>query len=446
MRRELSPLLLLPVLLCQSGCIRGTPDNREAAEEAIKRYVSTKAPTPDHQVEAHFGQKLQLIGYDLEPEELTAGEPVRVTWHWHCAEELGDGWRLFTHLVDASTDQMCKGCNFDTSSANNLRNHYPPSHWKQGDYVRDVQRIVLPEKLPFEEAEFRIGIYRGETRLDITKGPRDRQRRARGPRFGTGYEPPPLLELTLPRAESSITIDGHLNEPDWSRAARTPAFVNATDGERGLPRTKARIIYDDTNLYIGFDCDDDNIHSTFTERDEHLWTQDAVEVFIDPPGRGRDYFEFQVSPAGVIFDTKVHSHPRRDDAYDGKATAAVQRRGTLNDDSDSDRGWTAELAIPLTSLSPTPPQLGQLWRINLFRLDDRLGGRRAFLAWSTPLANTTHVPARFGRMTFGPLPTDEGPTTGGEPQPEGGATPDGEPIEALGSSRSQEASPRSESR
>lgn len=445
MRRDLSPLLLLPALLCPSGCIQGTPDNREAAEETIKRHVGTKAPTPGHRLDAYFGQKVQLVGYDLSPEEPTPGEPLRLTWHWHCAEELGDGWQIFTHLVDASTDQMCKGGNFDTSSANNLRNHYPPSRWKQGDYVRDVQRIVLPEKLPFLEAEFRVGIYRGNTRLEITKGPHDRQRRARGPRFGTGYEPPSLPELILPRAEGSITIDGHLNEPGWSQAARTEAFVNATDGERGLPRTKARLLYDDTTLYLGFDCDDDNLHSSFTKRDEHLWTQDAVEVFIDPPGRGRDYLEFQVSPAGVIFDTKVHSHPRRNDAYDGHAKAAVQRRGTLNDDSDADRGWTAELAIPLMSLSPRLPQPGQTWRLNLFRLDDRLGGRRAFLAWSTPLANTTHVPARFGRMTFGPLPSDDAPIVDGESPADGGTAPDGEPIQALGSSRSQEASPRAKS-
>jgi hypothetical protein len=151
--------------------------------------------------------------------------------------------------------------------------------------------------------------------------------------------------------------------------------------------------------------------------------------------------EFQVSPAGVIFDTKVHSHPRRDDSFDGKAKAAVKRRGTLNDDSDADRGWTAELAIPLASLSPTAPQPGDTWRLNLFRLDDRLGGRRAFLAWSTPLANTTHVPERFGRITFGTVPSEESLADGGEPSPEGGAAPDGEPIRVPSRPVSREASP-----
>ena len=178
--------------------------------------------------------------------------------------------------------------------------------------------------------------------------------------------------------------------------------------------TKARLMYDDQHLYIGFECADRHIFSTFSHRDDHLWKQDAVEAFIDPLGRGRDYLEFQVSPKGLIFDTKVHRHPRRDDSFDGQAQAAAHLQGTLNDDSNADRSWTAELAVPFGPLGSPAPRPGQSWRLNLFRLDTRLGDRRAFLAWSPPLSNTTHVPTRFGRITFGPLPTSSSGDGGAE--------------------------------
>jgi hypothetical protein len=401
-----APLALL-ALAASPGCITGTPDDRAAAERSIKRHVSREAPTPDHRLGVRFGTKVELLGYDFEPAQPSPGDAVRLTWYWHCLEPLEGDWLLFTHLVDPNTGGFCDGCNFDESTLDNLRHAYPPGRWRAGDYITDVQRVALPEDISFVEAEFRVGVYRGDERLEVTAGPHDNQRRARGPRFPTGYEPPPLPELVVPRLEAAdgqLAIDGRLDEAPWARAARTPAFVNATDGGRGQPTTTARLLHDGQRLYIGFECDDDNLHSTFTKRDDPLWNQDAVETFIDPPGTGRDYLEFQVSPAGLLFDSKIAHHPQRDDSYDGGATAAVQRRGTLNDDSDVDQGWTAELAIPLDRLAATLPTPGQQWRLNLFRLDDRRGGRRAFLGWSPPMANTTHVTERFGRITFGPAP------------------------------------------
>lgn len=399
---------LLGVLTAQfllHGCIQG-PSGGGGGDRPSSQYVNKRAPEPEHRLDIQFGNQIELLGYDVEPAEPSPGEKIRVTWYWHCKRPLSGEWSMFTHLVDHRTGQMCMGCNYDRESEGNLRAVYPPGRWKAGEYIRDIQRFTLPSKIPFEEAEIRIGIYQGSERLEITDGPHDRERRARGPHFPTGWEPPELPEIIVKRALGTLTIDGVLDEEDWARAAVTEAFVNATDGNRGRPRTKARFLYDAERLYIAFECEDDHLHSTFTKRDDPLWTQDAVEVFIDPPGKGRDYYEFQVSPAGKIFDTLVHSHPRRDDSYDGQPRAGVKIKGTLNDDSDNDNGWTVELAVPHSKLGAAKATPGKSWRINLFRLDDQLGKRRAFLGWSPPLANTTHVPSRFAKITFGPVATE----------------------------------------
>lgn len=407
------------------GCIRGTPEGGEPPN-AVKRHVSTKAPEPQHKIGAVLGDRIELLGYDLEPAEPGPGDDLRITWHWHVKRALGDNWRLFTHLVDRSTGQMAPGGNFDNASVDNLRGVYPPALWQEGQYISDVQRITLPEKIPFARAELRIGIYQGDERLAVTKGRADNERRVRGPSFETGWEPPPIPEVTVPPAKGSLTIDGRLDEPAWRRAFRTPELVNATDGSKGGPSTKARLLYDDQHLYVAFECRDDHLHSSFTKRDDPLWTEDAVEVFIDPAGRGHDYYEFQVSPAGKIFDTLVHRHPRRDDSYDGHPRAAVQREGSLNNDSDTDRGWTVELAVPVAHLGNAKIGPGVVWRLNMFRLDDRKRGR-SFLAWSPPLANTTHVPSRFAKITFGPATSSESPEEGAGPDA-GSSQPDaGEP-------------------
>ena len=78
--------------------------------------------------------------------------------------------------------------------------------------------------------------------------------------------------------------------------------------------------------------------------------------------------------------------------------------GTLNDDSDPDRYWIVEVAIPFKNFAfvgaQTPPKPGYRWNLNL----NRHGGKTnmQYSQWSpadTPVP-TFHTPHRFGRVIF----------------------------------------------
>src|SRR5439155_13455923 len=83
--------------------------------------------------------------------------------------------------------------------------------------------------------------------------------------------------------------------------------------------------------------------------------------------------------------------------------SAVAIQGTLNDSRDTDRGWTAELAIPIARLTavPHPPKLGDRWRFNLYRIDTH---NRAHVwdgaALSPPLRGDFHALDRFATLEF----------------------------------------------
>ncbi len=102
-------------------------------------------------------------------------------------------------------------------------------------------------------------------------------------------------EYRVRRAPGPITIDGVLGEPAWGAAETIWLTDNLT---RGKPRqaTAVKLLRDEEYLYVAFDCEDSDAWSTYTEHDDPLYNEEVVEIFIDPSGLLRVYFELQVSP------------------------------------------------------------------------------------------------------------------------------------------------------
>jgi hypothetical protein len=94
--------------------------------------------------------------------------------------------------------------------------------------------------------------------------------------------------------------------------------------------------------------------------------------------------------------------------------------GTLNKRDDKDRGWTVEVALPLedvkgmdtsAALPRLPPKPGDVWRINMFRLDQPEGKPQEASAWSPPLVGDFHALGRFGELVFGDAQGNVAPVT-----------------------------------
>ena len=208
------------------------------------------------------------------------------------------------------------------------------------------------------------------------------------------------------RATSPVTIDGRLDDAAWLTADLAGPFV-LSDGS-GMPplACTARLLWDDDALYVAFEADDKDLISPFLRHDDDLFTRDVAEVFLDPEGDGKNYYELEVSPRGVTFDALFPSYRKdlpRSRAWNAFAfDAAAVTRGTV-DDGASDEGWTAELRIPWATISfapRTPPAVGDLWRMNLFRIDVHADGSGHYAAWTPPLRGDFHALDRFGTLRF----------------------------------------------
>ena len=234
-----------------------------------------------------------------------------------------------------------------------------------------------------------------------------------------------LPTYTCPKTATPPQIDGNGDDTAWSQAPETALF-DVEDLDRQTQhsrRTQAKMLWDDDNLYFLFVMEDADVWSTFTNRDDQIWQEEEVEIFIDPDGDGLDYAEVEVNPLNVIFDLLL-SRPWADSGrgfaqWNPQFASAVQIDGTINDDSDTDKGWTVEVALPWAALATDirnvangmalPPQPGDQWRLNLYRFE-RLRQNGAVIsaeasAFSTVGVEDFHRPDRFGFLSFGAAPT-----------------------------------------
>ena len=219
----------------------------------------------------------------------------------------------------------------------------------------------------------------------------------------------PEYSLEAIRADSAPVINGHLNEPVWQRAKS----VWLKDNRSGESVTDARVTtrvmtcYDDSTLYIAFICKDPDIWTSYTQRDEYLWQEEAVEVFIDVDDEPDTYVEIEVSPANVLFDSYIIDPVNIDipatAAYDlsGIRTAVVVN-GTLNKRDDTDVSWFVEIAVPFRDLVNDKIKSVSSrtnFRINFYRLDKNTDMDAAGFAWS-PTGARFHKPSVFGTLIF----------------------------------------------
>ena len=205
--------------------------------------------------------------------------------------------------------------------------------------------------------------------------------RAQGMAPGIKFNPKHYVSYKI---IDSLAIDGRLDEAAWQKAPWTDDFVDIEGGKTSKPRfrTMAKILWDDSHLYIAAKLQEPDLWATLTERDAVIFHNNNSEVFIDPDGDTHQYYELEVNALGTFWDLML-TRPYRDggkaiDSWDMRDLGVgIDISGTLNDPSESDSGWTVELAIPWKNLEEASadgqkPSVGDQWRINFSRVEWRL--------------------------------------------------------------------------
>ena len=84
----------------------------------------------------------------------------------------------------------------------------------------------------------------------------------------------PRPRYEVKRAPSRIQVDGKLDEKAWQAAAPIVLIFPWESQTGAKQKTTVRVLWDDQNLYIGYECEDADITAQFTERDDPTYRDD----------------------------------------------------------------------------------------------------------------------------------------------------------------------------
>jgi hypothetical protein len=176
-----------------------------------------------------------------------------------------------------------------------------------------------------------------------------------------------VRQIRAVRIDSAIEIDGLLDETAWELGERSACFLQSKPNY-GMPpseSTAVTVLYDAENLYFGFCCYDsrpEQIEAHMTQRDDELWNDDAIEIFIDSFHDHQSCTYFVTNALGTQTDGRCTGNGATSELiWDGDWQVSSQITSW---------GWSAELAIPFFNLS-FGANGERVWGINFMRVHRR---------------------------------------------------------------------------
>ena len=221
--------------------------------------------------------------------------------------------------------------------------------------------------------------------------------------------PIPAIDGETPRyvvARSAATTRSLLDGAESAWAKAQPI----TWGPEAIA-TSFRALWTSAGLAVRFDVTDASPWHTLAQRDERLWNEEVVELFLDVGATGRSYAEIEWNPVNTVVDLWVDRAENRFDK-DWNVAGLESRVLSRKDAAGRTTGWTAVAFLPWSALAAKaqagtalPPKPGDRWRFNVFRIERPFGPGEPekdvqYLPWSPTGQKSFHVPQAFRELVF----------------------------------------------
>lgn len=219
---------------------------------------------------------------------------------------------------------------------------------------------------------------------------------------------------TIERAVETPKLDGAWDGPGWKDVPSLDvAHFYRTDLSDHRPKTQAKVVYDDTGLYVHFRVEDRYVRTIETKYHGKVWEDACVEFFVQPkPDRG--YFNFEMNSGGTLL-LSYHENPewkgttlREEGDVPWALAKTVEVYHSLPKTVDPEREepvtWELAYHIPFEVLEayvgPVRDVAGHTWRANFYKCAEN-NSHPHWASWSLITAALDfHRPEFFSEIQF----------------------------------------------
>jgi hypothetical protein len=213
------------------------------------------------------------------------------------------------------------------------------------------------------------------------------------------------------RLVKPMVINADWNKPQWRRVE--PLDIRLFMGAKPdhLPKTQAKVLYDEEYVYVIFRVKDKYIRAVETERHGRVWEDSCVEFFLTP---GTDisngYFNIETNCIGTLL---LHYQPRPDEDIRPLKPAECDRleiatslpKKVIDPEITEPLTWTLEYRVPVEMFGEyrqvVKPAPGVKWRANFYKCAETVSYPH-WLTWSLVVNDVPnfHLPEYFGTLEF----------------------------------------------
>lgn len=170
--------------------------------------------------------------------------------------------------------------------------------------------------------------------------------------------------LEVLRVAALPKMDGTLDDEVWKQAPAAHFVTLSKENPQPRQATTVKGLWiPGQGLVFGFQLaepDLEGVPAAHTGRDELVYLDDCVEIFLDPKGERSQFFQIVTNLKGAIFDAR-YDQPRA--AWNGPGIVVKTAKGQ--------DAWTIEIFIPFEDVEVRSVRTGDVWFGNFTRSRSR---------------------------------------------------------------------------
>lgn len=212
------------------------------------------------------------------------------------------------------------------------------------------------------------------------------------------------------KLDRPMKIDGDWNKPQWKNVEPVKLEKHMGQPAKFTPVVEAKMMYDDSNVFVIFRVKDRYVKSTVREFNGSVSQNSCVEFFFSPDAAyPLKYFNLEINAGGtplIFYITKPwNEFVKLKDTDISKIEIAHSLPEKVDPEISEPVTWTIEYRVPFDMLKKysniSKPGPGVRWKGNFYKTGSKTSSPN-YMTWSfvdNPTPNF-HLPQYFGTLKF----------------------------------------------